>query len=200
MPNYNNGKIYKITGGGMTYFGSTTLSCSRRFSHHKCTYKRFKNGEEFHPTKSYQILDFDDCIITLLEDFPCERKEQLLARERFYIENYTCVNKVIPGRTLPEYYIDNKEKISQQQKIWATNNKEHIREHVKEYNKQNTEKIAKTHADYYILNKEKHLGNARIKFNCQCGSILRVGDKSTHNKSIKHQTYINSIEVNPEIL
>jgi hypothetical protein len=32
---YENGKIYKITGGGMTYYGSTTQPLYKRFHQHK---------------------------------------------------------------------------------------------------------------------------------------------------------------------
>ena len=62
---------------------------------------------------SYLLFDkygIDNCEIVWIEDYPCERKEQLTARERYYIENINCVNKLIPGRTNHEYYEANEEK------------------------------------------------------------------------------------------
>ena len=35
MVNYHAGKIYKITGGDLTYIGSTTISLSQRLAQHK---------------------------------------------------------------------------------------------------------------------------------------------------------------------
>ena len=52
-----------------------------------------------------------DCQITLVEDCPCERKEQLLMRERYWIENTSCINITHPLRTSTEYHEDNKESI-----------------------------------------------------------------------------------------
>jgi hypothetical protein len=60
------------------------------------------------PTK---ILENNDYSIVLLEDYPCETKDQLLARERYYIENNICVNKIITTRTPKEYREKNKDKL-----------------------------------------------------------------------------------------
>eukprot|EP00952_Eustigmatos_sp_NYUAD-ZCMA_P009908 40808-Eustigmatos_ZCMA.PRE.1 len=53
---------------------------------------------------SYKVIESGDYDIVLIEDFPCDNKEQLHARERHYIETLECVNKVIPNRTSAEYY------------------------------------------------------------------------------------------------
>lgn len=54
--------------------------------------------------------------IVLLEDYPCEDKEQLLKRERHYIESLICVNKRIPSRPQKEY-----------KKLYREKNKESIK-------------------------------------------------------------------------
>ena len=92
MPNYQNGKIYKITAGNLTYYGSTTVSLSRRLAKHR-------NDKMYKPNSnmsSFSLLDMPDCKIILVEDYPCDRREQLLAREAYYIENNECVNKCRP--------------------------------------------------------------------------------------------------------
>jgi hypothetical protein len=105
MPDFSRGKIYKITGGGLTYYGSTTLKyLSQRLSGHKQDKQRAKmNGSCF------QILDYPDCQITLVESYSCNNVNELRARERFFIEHNDCVNKNIPGRTKQEWLEQNKD-------------------------------------------------------------------------------------------
>jgi hypothetical protein len=102
---YAQSKIYKITGGGMTYFGSTTKKyLSQRMGGHREDKKRFDAGKSNNCLSSFQILDTPDYQITLIESFPCQSRDELRARERYYIENNDCVNKNIPGRTLQEWH------------------------------------------------------------------------------------------------
>ena len=96
MPDYNNGKIYRIVCDitGETYYGSTTYKyLSSRLAKHRSTTT----------CKSKQIIERGNYSIVLVEEYPCENKEQLNKRERYYIENNECVNKYIPTRTKSEY-------------------------------------------------------------------------------------------------
>ena len=110
--NYQNGKIYRIIAGGECYIGSTTQTLSRRLAKHKCHLKEYKQGKYTNMT-SFPLLERDDCVIILIENIPCNNKEELLRRERHYIETMDCVNKVIPLRTKAEYNEDNKDKIKE---------------------------------------------------------------------------------------
>ena len=110
MNKYENGKIYKIEAingdEGDIYIGSTSqkLLCSR-IAKHKHTYKQY-NINKKKRIRSYDIFDkygADNCVITLLEIVNCKTKDELLARERFYIQSLKCVNKNIPSRTKQEY-------------------------------------------------------------------------------------------------
>lgn len=106
MPNYQNGKVYKITSGEMTYIGSTTApTLARRLANHISESK--KTGRK--STTSFPLIDTGDYQITLIELYPCGSKDELTARERYWIENTVCVNKTIPGRTYQEYHQDYKE-------------------------------------------------------------------------------------------
>lgn len=120
---YKNGKIYKITSDSTDkiYIGSTCQPLYKRIGKHKNNYKNFINGI-YHKTTSFELIKLGDAIITLIEDFPCERKEQLLARERYHIElnKSICINKFIPTRTYKEYYQDNNEKIAEYRKQTKT--------------------------------------------------------------------------------
>ena len=130
MPEYSKSKIYKIVCNitGLIYIGSTSQTLCQRLQEHKRCYKKFLN-EKYNYTTSFKIIENNNYDIILLEDFPCERKEQLHARERFWIENTECVNKQIPTRTDKEYREDNKQKIAQQKKEWNEENKEYHKEY-----------------------------------------------------------------------
>ena len=122
---YRKGKIYKLVSNGSNdvYYGSTTRILSYRLTDHKSDYKGYLNGKRNYRT-SFELMKLGDAQIILVEDYRCDTKKELLARERFYIENNICVNKEIPGRTIKEWREDNKE-------------------YDKEYYKKNKDKISK---------------------------------------------------------
>jgi len=133
MPKYENGKIYRIICNqtGLQYIGSTTISLSARLSQHKKILKDGKSGT------SKIVLQNGDYNIVLLQDFPCDRKEQLLQRERYFIETLDCVNKKIPNRTQKEWYEGNKKEYIARQMIWNNNNKEKLVEYKKTFKNKN---------------------------------------------------------------
>ena len=91
-------KIYKIIDNtnDNIYIGSTCKTLKTRLSVHKCDYKRFLNGLGGN-VKSFDIIRNRDYKIELLEKCDIKTKKELLARERFFIQNNNCVNKYIPG-------------------------------------------------------------------------------------------------------
>jgi len=152
MPDYTNAKIYKIWSphGEEIYIGSTTQRLYKRLNHHKCA-----------RDCSSKILfeNYDDVRIELIENFPCNNKEELNKKEGEYIRNNDCINKVIAGRTQKEYREDNKEKM----KEYCEDNKEKIKEQRKEYRENNKEKIREytennkeKRKEYYENNKQKY--------------------------------------------
>ena len=93
---YSRGKIYKLCINDMTYYGSTCQQLCQRKAVHKSLFKLYQAGGKTNYVTSFKL--FEKCEnphIVLVEDYPCKRKEQLHARERWYIENNECVNKVI---------------------------------------------------------------------------------------------------------
>lgn len=96
----DHGKIYKIVSPSTEacYVGSTNLKyLSMRFSRHRAD---AKNG-----AKRYNdLFDYNDARIELIEDYPCETREALLFRERYWIENTpNVVNQQKPITTKDEY-------------------------------------------------------------------------------------------------
>ena len=102
MERYKKARIYKIVGGGYTYYGSTCLSLSRRLSAHKSLYKRWLNGKTSSYVSVFEIFNTGNYDIYLVEEYMCDNKEQLRSREGWYIENNECINKIVPSRTFSE--------------------------------------------------------------------------------------------------
>ena len=152
MVNYRNGKIYRLVcnNSGKQYIGSTTTKLTIRLCQHK---KLFKDGRS---GTSREILQNGNYNIILLEDFPCDRKEQLLQRERFYIETMECVNKKIPLRTHHEWYEDNREEYIARQTIWNNNNKDKLREYQNKFRNKN-KGVYVDLTDVDIVDDEEHV-------------------------------------------
>lgn len=134
MPDYQQGKIYKLKNEELVYIGSTTTTLQRRLIQHRCDAKYinlsskllFENGE--------------NVIIELVENFPCNSKKELLYRERFWVQNTLCINQTLPIRNKHEYQIENAEYFKNCRKEWALKNKDRIflqrrdhREKIKNY-------------------------------------------------------------------
>ena len=179
MVNYNNSKIYKLVSfqTDKIYVGSTTQSLTTRKSEHKSNYKRWINGS-YNYVSSFELIHFDDCDIILLEECPCKNKMELHKREREYIEKLDCVNKVIPTRTKKEYNNEHREYQKQYNKQYREDNKDKLREYEKNR-----------------PNKEERKQNQKKKYTCDCGKTLTIGKKSRHEKTKKHQNYINSLKI-----
>ena len=145
MPDYSKGKIYKLTSSNSNdiYIGSTIQNLSKRKAHHIADYKKFIIEKKIY-ISSFKIIECGGIIdICLLEEYPCDNKEQLHQRERFYIENNCCVNKNIPNRQFNEYI-----------KIWKEKNKDIIKHKLKEYRQKNTDILKQKRKEYVKLNND----------------------------------------------
>ena len=85
---YQNAKIYKIvdTTNDNIYVGSTCKKLCQRLANHRSKYTAYLKGK-CHFVTSFIILENNNYDIILLEECPCENKEQLHAKERYYIES-----------------------------------------------------------------------------------------------------------------
>lgn len=140
---YKNGKIYTIRSHqtDKIYIGSTTQPLSKRLSGHKGKYKCYLNGKDIYLT-SFEILKFEDVYIELLEECPCDNKNQLFKREGELIRaEPNCVNKVVAGRTDEQYRDHNRDKILEKKKEYYTNNTDKHMAYQKQYRELNRDKI-----------------------------------------------------------
>ena len=90
---YKNSKIYKLQcDDGHFYIGSTVSTLVKRFCSHKSRAK--KNPD----IRVYKHIDgkWDSVRIVLIEEFPCENKNQLVRKEdehiRLHREDALCLN------------------------------------------------------------------------------------------------------------
>ena len=146
------GSIYKLVGGGLTYYGSTKSSLGTRKSKHKNDYKNFLLGKKCY-ISAYDILEKGDFNIELVEIV--EDLDNLQIREGFYIKNNECVNKYVAGRTKQEYYEDNEEKMKAYKAQWAKDNIEKIKQKYQENNIAINEKRRAHMASEEIKTKKK---------------------------------------------
>jgi hypothetical protein len=100
------GIVYRLYNDNLIYFGSTTIKLNRRMNNHRAKWRRWKRGLSRYNT-SFKILEDGNYKIEPLYICDFEDKKELFDVERYYIENFTCVNKVIPNRSNQEYYLDN---------------------------------------------------------------------------------------------
>lgn len=200
---YQRGKIYKLVSYQIEkcYVGSTCEQyLCNRLSGHKRAFKKYQNGKCSKVT-SFELVSYDDCQIILVENYPCMSKQELLSRERYWIETLDCVNKIVPTRTAQEYYLHNREHKLERNRQLYEKNKARISEKRKQQYESNKEK----RRQYYEANKEKitarkkqHYEDIKEKLNqpctCECGSIFSTQGKTRHFKSEKHQSWSKSLE------
>ena len=143
MVNYQDSKIYRIVCNTTEkqYIGSTSVALSARLAKHKSNFKDWKNGKGSFMS-SFLLLEGENYQIVLIEEYPCNTKEQLLFRERYWIEQYSqCVNKIRKPISTPEerkecfnnWYKANRATIIEKAKVYREDNKEHYQDYLKQY-------------------------------------------------------------------
>lgn len=209
---YHNGKIYTIRSyqTDKYYIGSTCQPLHKRLSQHRLNYKTYLNGM-YHKVSSFEMIKYDDNYIELLENYKCENKEQLNRYEGELIRKFkdSCVNRCIAGRTLKEYYEDNKDKVQQQNKEYYHNNKESIQSKQKMYYQLNKDAI-KAVVQTYLTNHKTEIKAQRKKYDeknkvkqsvqrnqvihCECGKTYTRQHKARHFENKKHLNEITNIQ------
>jgi len=167
---YSRTKMYKIVCKDLTithtYVGHTTQWKDRK-KHHKsdCCNENSK-GYNF---PLYTFIrnngSWDNWNMILIEDYPCENKLQAEQRERYWIETLNAnLNRCIPTRNIKEYYQDNREQIIQRS------------------------------CQFYIENKQKIKQHQNEKFECECGGSYSRCHSLRHQRTKKHQDYMEQKE------
>lgn len=152
MPNYQQSKIYKIISNNTDkiYIGSTTNQyLSNRKSVHKAHYEMWKDDNTKQYCSSFELYDLGDVEFILLETYECNSKDELRARERYWIEQN--INNIVNMVKRP---IVTKEETNQRKKEYNVENKEHLAMKKKEYEIANKEHLKEKRDEWHEANKE----------------------------------------------
>ena len=153
MVNYNEGKIYKLWSdtSDNLYIGSTTCPLAQRLYKHKNAIKRGLS------TTAIAMREHTNIRIELIENFPCNSKDELLKREGEHIRFHRndILNHDVAGRTKKEYYEENADKLKQHKRDWYKANVEHVRETNRIYREANREQIRENARIHHLANREK---------------------------------------------
>lgn len=182
MVNYNEGKIYKLISEqtDKIYIGSTAkkLLNQRLESHREKFLEWIKNNTSY--TTSFEILQYNDYKIILIENYPCNSKDELRQREQYWIDKNKdiCVN-------MRNSYISKEERKEQKNKyhkIWYSINNKRIKNKSKEWYKNNKERVKKLHSENKLC--------------IYCDRNMIKSNYLRHCKGTKHKQnmeYFNSI-------
>jgi len=149
MVNYQLGKIYTVQSltSPEIYVGSTCMILCKRMAVHRSNWKK---GVILGRNKEI-VYDINEWYIELYENYPCEKVEELTAREGVIIREIGTLNKNIAGRTKKQYYTDHKEEVKQ----YNTDHKEEIKQYNKQYHTDHKEEIKQQKKQYRTEHKEE---------------------------------------------
>jgi len=155
------------------YIGHTTEFIKRKWGHKKaCNNPKLSDYNQ----KKYQYIrdngGWDEWLMIEIEKYPCKDVNEARARERvIQTEMKAKLNTDIAGRTYKEWYVDNRENLSEKSK---------------QYRQANRENLAEKSKQYYQSNKEKILERQRTKTNCDnCGIFILKSNIPAHKRSQK---------------
>eukprot|EP00438_Fugacium_kawagutii_P018336 Skav212485 [mRNA] locus=scaffold385:584863:585342:- [translate_table: standard] len=112
MLDYSKAKIYQVLNDvdDDVYIGATCQSLSMRMAGHRRTKNLTGKNKNMKLYQKMRELGEEHFYIELVEETPCENKEQLRAIEGEYIRSIGTLNHNVAGRTMKQYTEDNKEK------------------------------------------------------------------------------------------
>jgi patatin-like phospholipase/acyl hydrolase len=187
MPDYQQGKIYKLYINDLVYIGSTAQPrLSMRLGQHKSKYKQWvKNRDEY--VSSFELFKVGTPTIELIELFPCGSKDELRAREGYHQRANNCVNKNIAGRSKTEYgeaYREaNRPQIVEKKKVYYEANRPHILERQKAYKEENQQQILEQAKVYYAANLP-HIGEQQKQYYVANRQQI-LEQRRTHRATVK---------------
>lgn len=196
-----------------TYVGSTT-----NFRRRKCSHKSNCNNEKENHYKVYKTMNehggWDNWTMVMIEKAVCESNLDARKRERHWYEELNAdLNTQLPQMNKEDilardkrrykankeqrnahgraYYEANIEQIKAKNKAYREANKEKVNAQKKAYSEANKDKINAKHKKWREENKEKLQQIRSEKHQCPCGGRYTHVNKVKHEKTKKHQQFIN---------
>jgi hypothetical protein len=144
------------------------MKLCQRYGDHKKT----RSVENSKKNQHFNEIGWENTHIVLIENFPCNSKDELFARERHFID---LLNPELNTR-LPCTTDDEKR---ENQKQWKSENSAKCQEFKNKYFEKNPEK------------KIERENTRNEKYNCPCGGTYTRKHISEHNNSLIHLKYKN---------
>ena len=164
---YQRGKIYSMTcDDGHYYIGSTTMSLTDRFHHHK----EFSKTHDTHVYEYCKRVGWKNITIELLEDYPCDSSQELHEREEYHLapvrEDPLCLNMNRAFMTPADrkiarrqYYEENREQITAYQAWYSEEHPDRISAYQAAYKASHRKELAEKQRAYA----KEHQEELRIK-------------------------------------
>ena len=110
-----------------------------------------------------------------------------------------------------EWYKENKEAQAEKNKVYREQNKDEIRQRKKEYHAKHKSEIQTKAREYYTAKRESVLEAVKqyrdnnkevirerksVAMTCECGSCFRKNDKAKHERTQKHQNWLQQQNTN----
>lgn len=174
MPDYSQGKIYKIVvkndPNAKMYIGSTVKTLKDRWYSH--TSDAYNPKHTIHCCSKQMFDDYgiDNCTYELIEEYPCKTREELLARETHHMKQIgfnRLYNKHKSLTTVEEW--------KEYQHAWYLSNQE---------------RIVKREREKWNENKDVLNALRRQKYECKCGIIINKSSKPRHEQSQGHLDWL----------
>ena len=169
MVNYQNGKVYKIINKNneIIYIGSTAQKLCQRYQTHN------------HKSPNHKII--------LIENYPCNSREELRKREQKVIEEHNNLINQIRAYCSEE---DKKKRDIEYRNKPTT--KEHQKNYHKEYRKDNIEKITEYQKN---LDKTEYYNNYNDKMKTDLEyREKRLKQKKNEYEKNKNNTYLKKVK------
>ena len=181
-PDYTKGKIYIIrnTQNSSTYIGSTCRTLAQRMAQHR---RDMKKHQHFKLYQAMTELGKDAFYIELLEDYPCQKVEELLRREGEKIrEHQSELNTTISGRTSKEYRKDNFQHYQELHKEFYERNRLQLIEYQKDYRNKNKD-ILKLQKQQYCEENKEHIKEQKRHYNHNNKDKIKERDRIYKQKN-----------------
>ena len=201
---YQNGKIYKLWSleTDEIYVGSTCCPLHKRMFKHRQSF-RFGTRSHYKLYREMERLGETSFRIELIEDYPCDSRDELLKREGYWIrELKATLNMVMAGRSKKEYYLEHIDEVKEYKRNWQEENKDRLKQkhseyyqkhkqeilaRVKEYTESHYEDRKQYTKQYREGNKEKIQAHKSEAHLCTiCGSTYTNCHKARHERTKKH--------------
>ena len=152
-------------------------------------YRPFITIEEAIEQKKQYYVDNTDDIKQKAKTYYVQNREQCLDRNKKWRETHKEYMQEYQGH----YYKENQDELKLYQKDYYKENKEYVLTRNKEWKQNNKEHVKELRVKYDDAYRERRKQLQGERISCQCGAVIRRGERSRHQKTKKHQSFLNTV-------